>query len=91
MSDTQLKEDFLAYRAIFSGPERWTQKTRCRDRHGNPVGPRAENAFSFCLIGAINTNISYATSDLLSSLSRELKINSLLDKYHRIFHKDFIF
>jgi hypothetical protein len=55
MTESQLRQDLRAVRALFSGPERWTQNDFARAADGVPVHPLHEDACQWCLAGAFQT------------------------------------
>jgi hypothetical protein len=54
-SESQLKQDLRAVRALFSGPEKWTQHEFARSARGAPICPCDEGACQWCLAGAFQT------------------------------------
>lgn len=40
-------------RDLLNDPARWTQGAHARDHHGGPVGPAANAACAWCLLGAL--------------------------------------
>ncbi len=65
----------MKIKELFSGPDRWIQKSYARDINNNITTWNATNAHSFCLIGAVchcytlDTNIR---SEIYKKLRAEL-------------------
>jgi hypothetical protein len=53
MTESQLKHDLRAVRALFSGPSKWTKNTYARDEWGGRSRVRDECSVSWCLTGAV--------------------------------------
>jgi hypothetical protein len=53
MTEKTTLEVLLEARALIAKPENWTQQAVARDRFGNGTSVLAENAISFCALGAL--------------------------------------
>lgn len=71
--ESQLKQDLRAVRALFSGPDKWTQDALARDYNGRRCSEGSPDAVMWCLIGA--------AAHLINAPGRQDACISEIEKY----------
>lgn len=78
MTDLEVVEAVIE---LFEGhPERWTKDAYARTENGNVIGPREDNAVSWCLLGAFDKfGDQSTTNDITYLLSRLVRAKGSVD------------
>lgn len=77
MMDTYTIEALKQIRALFNEPEKFTKGSYSRDVNGHIEVSTSDNAYSFCLVGAINHVCNINKVYPLNLKIRELFLNNL--------------